>query len=599
MYASRFEIEQKVHMVGEIERLNLVNYELKRQNEMMQAELAQLKKYSPEQVPDLLRRISQLENELRIREVESRSRDRTSSPRNRRNPDSPNRTRALQMELEALRKENEGMKIVKDIVEDLNRKNDTLNLEIQDKEREIDHLAAENERLKSKTAHLQDEIAHVRARSSGESAENRERANFMDKMNKKLHDLNVENQQLKKALVEQEKIIEENNRQAMKERETVRQDLKMNMSAQKREHEIEISHLKNQLRDFDNLREEVREKERALSLANSKRRDLEEEVARLQDQLARKENVQNEVMSSLNNKTGELERLRMENLDKARTIEQLENKLNLMEANHMQRLDAVNNHWETRLKSTLERELGEQFEQFMHEKKQLEFDKNRLEQEKNNLAAENSRLDSNLNRLEYEIKNLSDKLIDYENKITLLSLEIQRLNGLLEKKEGVILDLETKQKLAIDGFQANSKEWEYINQRAEAQIEHYREKATQLEEKILILLEENYKLGAQNHQFEKEIGGLKTQLRTNGITPMRFFADEEDANSFRQMNGSPYRSNRVGGEDSRNDNSILRDPANLQAFEAKIMSQNLTIQNLEEKIRLLETERGLAKGGGY
>lgn len=247
------------------------------------------------------------------------------------------------------------------------------------------------------------------------------------------------------------------------------------------------------------------------------------------------------------------------------------------------------------MKAALEKELGEQFEQHEFERKQIEAEKAKVEINLSQAQNENDRLN-------HELKGLNQKLSDYENKITLLSLEIQRLNDLLEKKEAAFVELDNKHKNVLENFDASSKEWQNINQKIEEELAACKDKMSEYEEKIIVLLEENYKLGAENQHLDREIGGLKTQLRSHGITPLRFITENtgEVSGTFKFPNESFRMDTRYLHENQNNYNSPVigpRDlPTNTQSIETKILSQNKTIMNLEEKIRMLEAERGYARG---
>ena len=606
MSASRFDAMQKGNLANEVERLSRLNHELKRQNELLQEDSSELRKINSEQVPELLRTISKLENELRLREADSQARQserrsispyrgRETSPMNSRGYDSSeqiiqlkNSLRQKEIEVEGLKKEIENMRVVQGMVDNLSRKNDILIEGMHEVETELEQLSQENQQLKSKISQLQDEntrlssilerkereTEELRLRNKEELAENRDKMAMLDKLNRKL--------------LEQERLIEESQNQfnhfklnAKKEVESLRSQLL--------EKEKSLSYLDGERRDAEE------EKNRMIKNLNLQKSSLEEEIAHLQNQIHHKDTIYKEATSRINAKIAEIDNLRAENDELARAIERLESKIGIMDNDHNQRLEAINNHWETRMKAALEKELGEQFEQHEFERKQIEAEKAKVEINLSQAQNENDRLN-------HELKGLNQKLSDYENKITLLSLEIQRLNDLLEKKEAAFVELDNKHKNVLENFDASSKEWQNINQKIEEELAACKDKMSEYEEKIIVLLEENYKLGAENQHLDREIGGLKTQLRSHGITPLRFITENtgEVSGTFKFPNESFRMDTRYLHENQNNYNSPVigpRDlPTNTQSIETKILSQNKTIMNLEEKIRMLEAERGYARG---
>ena len=606
MSASRFDAMQKGNLANEVERLSRLNHELKRQNELLQEDSSELRKINSEQVPELLRTISKLENELRLREADSQARQserrsispyrgRETSPMNSRGYDSSeqiiqlkNSLRQKEIEVEGLKKEIENMRVVQGMVDNLSRKNDILIEGMHEVETELEQLSQENQQLKSKISQLQDEntrlssilerkereTEELRMRNKEELAENRDKMAMLDKLNRKL--------------LEQERLIEESQNQfnhfklnAKKEVESLRSQLL--------EKEKSLSYLDGERRDAEE------EKNRMIKNLNLQKSSLEEEIAHLQNQIHHKDTIYKEATSRINAKIAEIDNLRAENDELARAIERLESKIGIMDNDHNQRLEAINNHWETRMKAALEKELGEQFEQHEFERKQIEAEKAKVEINLSQAQNENDRLN-------HELKGLNQKLSDYENKITLLSLEIQRLNDLLEKKEAAFVELDNKHKNVLENFDASSKEWQNINQKIEEELAACKDKMSEYEEKIIVLLEENYKLGAENQHLDREIGGLKTQLRSHGITPLRFITENtgEVSGTFKFPNESFRMDTRYLHENQNNYNSPVigpRDlPTNTQSIETKILSQNKTIMNLEEKIRMLEAERGYARG---
>lgn len=606
MSASRFDAMQKGNLANEVERLSRLNHELKRQNELLQEDSSELRKINSEQVPELLRTISKLENELRLREADSQARQserrsispyrgRETSPMNSRGYDSSeqiiqlkNSLRQKEIEVEGLKKEIENMRVVQGMVDNLSRKNDILIEGMHEVETELEQLSQENQQLKSKISQLQDEntrlssilerkereTEELRMRNKEELAENRDKMAMLDKLNRKL--------------LEQERLIEESQNQfnhfklnAKKEVESLRSQLL--------EKEKSLSYLDGERRDAEE------EKNRLIKNLNLQKSSLEEEIAHLQNQIHHKDTIYKEATSRINAKIAEIDNLRAENDELARAIERLESKIGIMDNDHNQRLEAINNHWETRMKAALEKELGEQFEQHEFERKQIEAEKAKVEINLSQAQNENDRLN-------HELKGLNQKLSDYENKITLLSLEIQRLNDLLEKKEAAFVELDNKHKNVLENFDASSKEWQNINQKIEEELAACKDKMSEYEEKIIVLLEENYKLGAENQHLDREIGGLKTQLRSHGITPLRFITENtgEVSGTFKFPNESFRMDTRYLHENQNNYNSPVigpRDlPTNTQSIETKILSQNKTIMNLEEKIRMLEAERGYARG---
>ena len=313
------------------ERFSRLNHELKRQNELLPEDSSELRKINSEQVPELLRTISKLENELRLREADSQARQserrsispyrgRETSPMNSRGYDSSeqiiqlkNSLRQKEIEVEGLKKEIENMRVVQGMVDNLSRKNDILIEGMHEVETELEQLSQENQQLKSKISQLQDEntrlssilerkereTEELRLRNKEELAENRDKMAMLDKLNRKL--------------LEQERLIEESQNQfnhfklnAKKEVESLRSQLL--------EKEKSLSYLDGERRDAEE------EKNRMIKNLNLQKSSLEEEIAHLQNQIHHKDTIYKEATSRINAKIAEIDNLRAENDELARAI---------------------------------------------------------------------------------------------------------------------------------------------------------------------------------------------------------------------------------------------------------------------------------------
>ena len=716
MYSSRYDLEQKVSLIGEVERLGIVNHELKRHNEALRDEIHRLQKNSGSRIPEMRRTISQLDKKLQEKDEELKARD---SERESINPriealsterdQIKNLLKQREIELEASVKESESIKITKEIVAKLNNSNDLLNAELFQKDQEIRDLNSEKglqfkklEQMQQEIHHLieslerqQDEAEDWRARAAilennqkfildkdnlisqldhekeDLGLEIKEKTRQIQHLSKKLDNIGDENQKLKKALVEQERSVEashkkirrlksdsdkenenlrkeietiKRNEQELGEREkahikVIQRDLLEELSqlkyrlqqaedsSKQKDKTIDTLNLENRsLEDEISLKNNTRllDKDRAIETLRTKNSDTERELARLKARISRSDDLHAELLekeekvfqldvqnkkleveiSQMNDKLLRLEHLKDQILEKDGELATLRAKLQDSELLDDERIDEINRQWELKLKTTLEQELNEQFEQYAEDKVGLESEVARLASDKSELEKENDRIKADLERANYEIEQLSNRLMDYENKITLLSLEVQRLNGLCEKKEARLDEMERKQQSSIDQFGTNTREWQYLNQRAEEEAAHYKDKALHVEEKLNVVLDENYKLGSRLEQIEKELEAAKKQLKMHGIVPLNMMSEALDLNGSRRLNGS-----RVGsrggspskyqpgfsedGLSTRVNNTMSQEAGNdrNQAYELKIMSQNATITNLEEKIRILESER--------
>jgi len=513
------EKEEKVGLYSELERITMVNYELKRQNEALATELQENRAFAA-RGPEMEAMIHNLQQELMHKDaaINNHIEDQTQLRLDRLNLSRlepaynellehnkaligeigglENQLKDLFQEKDILEANFESAKQLERTLDEVSRRNDLLKSELIDKEREALDLRNRLQDLKMREIALCDEIEQYKDLSAKQVRERETLLNQMDHLEK----LQEERMTQLRAKTENEK---ERDRAEITEKFTIDLMLKEEQLIQARR---QIQDLEGKLAELNTEVEHLRERNLAKSAEidtlKAKIKRLEEEKVEIKRQgevetlieverkLGQQKNQHDGVVSQLRKEISELE------VQKAQ-LKQRENEIEVLRA------QACNNErlWEMKLQHTVESELKSASSRFDHERALLETE-------------------ASTNR---------ERIASLENQIDFFNNEVERLNAIQARKIGEVTELQRKlgnqeiqARLALEdqrtemelekkfALEEITRELEKIHSE---RLDEIRECQSALEEKVLKLIEENNKLSGLTDDQQKEIEAHTLKIR--------------------------------------------------------------------------------------
>ena len=576
------EKEEKVGLYSELERLSMVNYELKKQNEALASELHENRAFAV-RGPEMEATIHRLQQELLSKEaaINSHIEDQTQLRLDRLNLSRlepaynellehnqaligeigglENHLKDLLQEKDILEANYESAKLLERTFDEVNRRNDLLKTELIDKGREIADIRNRLQELKSREIALCDEIDQYKDLSAQQVREREALLNQMDNLER----LQEERIAQLRAKAEGEK---ERDRTELTDKFTVDLMLKEEQLIQARR---QIKDLEGRLQELnteiDHLRERNLTKSAEIDTLKIQMKRLEEEkldikrqgeintAGEVEKKLSQQKSQHDGVVLQLRKEISELE------LQKAQ-LKQRENEIEVLRA------QSYNNErlWEMRLQHTVENELKSASSRFEHERKLLEVE----------ISSNRERIASLEGQIEF-FNGEVDRLNDIHAKKIVEITDLQRKLGNQEIQARLDLEdqrtqLELEKKQALDDI---SRELERIHSE---RLDEIRECQSALEDKVLKLIEENNKLSGQADDQQKEIEAHVLKIRVM-----------EDVHK-QQIDETEKRSaliHKVNADKELSSVSLKHKEERLD-LEGKIAQQNFDIERLRNELQL-------------
>ena len=519
--SSTLETEDKLSLYSEVERLTMINFELKRENEALVHDVENLK-FKNARIPELENLVRALKNDIASKE-ESRSKLKGSYNYF----DNLNNSRTEPIYQEAI---DHNRALLKEI--------DKLTARLKDVTHERDLLAVKNESLPN----IQQRMDSTEKRINQKEQENRDYVARIEELNQEIDSVKQENKKMKKeyfdTVAERDELktkMEEFKKTQLKTIERVREQLELERNAfvdyekselssrfavEMRKKEEEAAQSKKLVEDLE---------ARIIALTNDtdqlrrKNLDTQGEADNLKMQLSKfqldKENIKLEVESELRAKT---DHQIMEVSKKAvQQVSQLEEKILQLkrELNESQMLKEIlkqketeiehlkaiasNNEatWDKKLEQSLELEKKSANNKYLLEKAHFETESTRLKEHITHLEKQVTSLNNEISRLTDLCNSKVSEINDLQRKVS--TLEVNSRVSLEEER----YKLETEKKKALDELRGT------LEKVFQQRIADFNKDQTSLEEKISKLIEENNKLSITSESRLKDLEAHKQKLK--------------------------------------------------------------------------------------
>ena len=619
-------LETKLSLYPEIERLTVINYHLKKQYDVIVAENAHLKNLHGKlnTIPELEDHIARLQQERKAVEDELGLRDRVIQDKDAKidelrqklieyqqleqtNNELSHHSKSLMLEIEKLhgvirlkddeieagRAEITKLQSLTGYIDDLKRKIQLLTNELVDRNKEVElyktrveelgfrigDLTLENEKIESVIQQKEAEIEH-----------------WKDQLYSRNQEYTQELGQIKADLEEEKRVIVEAEKAEMESRLKYEQDRfeeKIADVARKvKDYERKIQLLTSEIErlnealsdkiqlltekntEIEDLKSAIttikmESEETRFVLETGKRLELENMSRDLRNEFRKEREQWEGEITKLKVELGEIDRLNRTLNDKDEEIGVVKSRMQEQEERHQRKIEEIHSTWEGRMKQAIERELKELANRFLLEKGQLEND---LQTAMEN----NERYQSKIMMLGDELKKLTDFAEEKNHEIITLRQEIstKEINHQKQFQEYKRL-LEGEKRQELDTTLGE------VQRSYDGQLERAKEKHRDLENRLMTLIDENSRLSSLRDDLAREVDSLKLRLRSTEQNYQQSLAEIERKNDL---------SAKINLEKEKNEWQA-RLEVETSMLESRIHSLTQSVTTLESKNAFLASER--------